>query len=405
VSTNSICQGEAVALLWKPLFESGIEIDFAWRTFRWDNEAQAKAHVHCVIVGFGVRGDNLTHVRFRPQSGGIETSRTSRTSREAKKIYDGDKVIEAANINGYLMDAPNAWIESRTNPICDVPVMGIGNKPIDGGNYLFLEDEMNEFIKKEPASAKYFRPWYGSEEFINGKKRYCLWLGDCSPTELFSLPECMKRVQAVRDFRLASKSEGTRKIADKPTRFHVENMPKGNYLLEPKVSSEKRQYVPMGFMDSQTIASDLVMVLPSATLYHFGVLTSSVHMAWMRTVCGRLEMRYRYSANIVYNNFPWPEVGERGTGSETSKSRSDLLFDVSQITQTAQAILDARAKYPDATFAQMYGDKMYLFPELVAAHAANDAAVMKAYGYAPTMTEPEIAADLMRRYQELTESC
>jgi hypothetical protein len=220
----------------------------------------------------------------------------------------------------------------------------------------------------------------------------------------------MKRVQAVRDFRLASKSEGTRKIADKPTRFHVENMPKGNYLLVPKVSSEKRQYVPMGFMDSQTIASDLVMVLPSATLYHFGVLTSSVHMAWMRTVCGRLEMRYRYSANIVYNNFPWPEVGERGAGNgelgmTTSKSRSDLLFDVSQITQTAQSILDARAKYPDATFAQMYGDKMYLFPELVAAHAANDAAVMKAYGYAPTMTEPEIVADLMRRYQELTESC
>ena len=468
VSTNSICQGEAVALLWKPLFESGVEIDFAWRTFRWDNEAQAKAHVHCVIVGFSFnaeaqrRGDSqscfdrINKIDRIGDDGNPDNpvKKDLHVSTRLKRIFDGDKVIEAANINGYLMDAPNAWIESRTNPICDVPVMGIGNKPIDGGNYLFHEDEMNEFIKKEPASAKYFRPWYGSEEFINGKKRYCLWLGDCSPTELFSLPECMKRVQAVRDFRLASKSEGTRKIADKPTRFHVENMPKGNYLLVPKVSSEKRQYVPMGFMDSQTIASDLVMVIPSATLYHFGVLTSSVHMAWMRTVCGRLKSDYRYSANIVYNNFPWPDVGEsdfkRGGEAEnvldrinkidrigdgenpdnpvnpvkktlhvstrlkntsaplrlcvkkTSTNLCDSLRSLRQkIESTAQAILDARAKYPDATLAQMYGDKMYLFPELVAAHAANDAAVMKAYGYAPTMTEPEIVADLMRRYQKI----
>ena len=408
VSTNSICQGEAVALLWKPLFEKGVEIDFAWRTFRWDNEAQAKAHVHCVIIGFGVRGDNLTQSSQSPQSGGIETSRTSRTSRELK-IFDGDKVIEAANINGYLMDAPNAWIESRTKPICNVPVMGIGNKPIDGGNYLFLEDEMNEFIKKEPESAKYFRPWYGSEEFINGKKRYCLWLGDCSPTELFSLPECMKRVQAVRDFRLASKSDGTRKIADKPTRFHVENMPKGNYLLVPSVSSERREYVPMGFMDSNTIASNLVLIVPSATLYHFGVLTSSVHMAWMRTVCGRLKSDYRYSANIVYNNFPWPDIGERGDSEKTldlqnSKTPSnDSNIKPSRtsrelITQTAQSILDARAKYPNATLAQMYGDKMYLFPELVAAHAANDRAVLAAYGLAPDTPEPEIVAYLFKLY-------
>jgi hypothetical protein len=415
VSTNSICQGEAVALLWKPLFEKGLEIDFAWRTFRWDNEAQAKAHVHCVIVGFHVGGGKLTQSSQSPQSEGIETSRTSR---ELKKIFDGDKVIEAANINGYLMDAPNAWIESRTKPICNVPVMGIGNKPIDGGNYLFLEDEMNGFIQKEPASAKYFRPWYGSEEFINGKKRYCLWLGDCSPMELFSLPECMKRVQAVRDFRLASKSDGTRKIADKPTRFHVENMPKGNYLLVPSVSSERREYVPMGFMDSNTIASNLVLIVPSATLYHFGVLTSSVHMAWMRTVCGRLKSDYRYSANIVYNNFPWPEVGERSDSektpnlqnsqspsnesninpSRTSRTSREL------ITQTAQAILDARAKYPDATLAQMYGDKMYLFPELVAAHAANDRAVLAAYGLASDTPEPEIVAHLFKLYAEKIEA-
>jgi hypothetical protein len=328
-----------------------------------------------------------------------------------KRIYDGDKILEAANINGYLMDAPNAWIESRTNPICDVPVMGIGNKPIDGGNYLFLEDEMNEFIKKEPVSAKYFRPWYGSEEFINGKKRYCLWLGDCSPTELFSLPECMKRVQAVRDFRLASKSEGTRKIADKPTRFHVENMPKGNYLLVPKVSSEKRQYVPMGFMDSQTIASDLVMVIPSATLYHFGVLTSSVHMAWMRTVCGRLKSDYRYSANIVYNNFPWPEVGERGDSeitpnlqnSQSPSNESNHSESLRQkIESTAQSILDARALYPDSSLADLY-DPLTMPIELRKAHAANDRAVLAAYGLAPDTPEPEIVAHLFKLYAEKIE--
>jgi hypothetical protein len=291
--------------------------------------------------------------------------------------------------------------------------MGIGNKPIDGGNYLFLEDEMNEFIQMEPTSAKYFRPWYGSEEFINGKKRYCLWLGDCSPMDLFSLPECMKRVQAVRDFRLASKSDGTRKIADKPTRFHVENFPKGHYLVIPQVSSERRQYVPIGYLSPEVICSDKLRLVPGATLYHFGVLTSLVHMAWMRVVAGRLKSDYSYSNNIVYNNFPWPDNPvnpgnsvEKDLHVSTRSTRlNNSVYSVSSvvenITQTAQAILDARAKYPDATLAQMYGDKMYLFPELVAAHAANDAAVMKAYGYSPSMTEPEIVADLMRRYQEL----
>ena len=430
VSTNSICQGEAVALLWKPLFEKGVEIDFAWRTFRWDNEAQAKAHVHCVIVGFHVGGEKLT------QSVEKESPRTPRL--RVRKIFDGDKVIEAEHINGYLMDGPDVWVESRNKPICDVPVMGIGNKPIDDGNYLFLEDEMNEFIQKEPASAKYFRPWYGSEEFINGKKRYCLWLGDCSPTELFSLPECMKCVQAVRDFRLASKSEGTRKIADKPTRFHVENFPKGHYLVIPQVSSERRQYVPIGYLSPEVICSDKLRLIPGATLYHFGVLTSLVHMAWMRVVAGRLKSDYSYSNNIVYNNFPWPKVGEfsRVEGESVENvldriNKIDKIGDdenpdnpvnpvkktlhistrlnnsvcsvssvVENITQTAQAILDARAKYSDATLAQMYGDKMYLFPELVAAHAANDRAVLAAYGLAPDTPEPEIVAHLFKLYAE-----
>ena len=226
-----------------------------------------------------------------------------------KTIYDTDGTpIAAEHINGYLMDGPDVWVESRTKPICDVPVMGIGNKPIDGGNYLSLKEEMEDFIKKEPLSAKYFRPWYGAEEFINGKERFCLWLGDCSQAELFKMPKCLKRIQAVRDFRLASKSEGTRKIADKPTRFHVENMPKGNYLLVPQTSSENRKYIPIGFMSPESLCSNAARIVPDASLYHFGVLTSIVHMAWMRIVTGRMKSDYQYATNIVYNNFPWPEI-------------------------------------------------------------------------------------------------
>lgn len=379
VSTNSICQGGAVVNLWKPLFEQGLEIDFAHRTFRWDNESVEKAHVHCVIVGFHCEG-----------KGTQGTEATKGTA--AKTIFDGERKIEATHINGYLMNAQDVWIESRTKPLCDVPEMGIGNKPIDGGNYLFTKEEKDEFLKKEPQAERYFHPWYGAEEFINGKERYCLWLGVCTQSELFALPECLKRVQAVRDYRLASKSEGTRKIADKPTRFHVENMPKGDYIVVPKVSSERRQYVPFGFFTPDTFCSDLVFMIPNAKLYHFGVLTSSVHMAWMRAVAGRLKSDYRYSANIVYNNFPWP--GEGTEAAEATKAK---------ISATAQAILDARAKYTGVTLAQMYGDKMYLFPELVAAHAANDRAVLAAYGLKPDTPEPEIVAHLFRRYAEGTE--
>ncbi|MBR7087044.1 MAG: class I SAM-dependent DNA methyltransferase, partial [Prevotella sp.] len=280
VPTNSICQGEQVANLWKPLMEEGLHINFAHRTFRWDSEASLKAHVHCVIVGF---------------------------SRESEKtndylIFDNDKVTKASHINAYLMDAPDVFISSRVSPICDVPWIGIGNKPIDGGNYLFTKEEMEDFIKIEPRSAQYFKPWYGSEEFIHQKPRYCLWLGSCSPAELRQMPHCLKRVEAVRNMRLASKSAGTRKLADRPTRFHVENMPDTNFIIVPRVSSERRRYIPMGFMSPENLTSDAVQIIPDATLYHFGVLESSVHMAWMRVVCGRLEMRYRYSANIVYNN-------------------------------------------------------------------------------------------------------
>lgn len=365
VSTNSVSQGESVANLWKPLFDDGVHIDFAYRTFRWDSEAKIKAHVHCVIIGFSVAASSTP-----------------------KKLFDGDRYQVANNINGYLLDGENVFVESRSKPICNVPEIGIGNKPIDGGFYLFEKEEMEDFIKKEPSSKKYFRPWYGSREFINQKPRYCLWLGECTPAELKAMPHCMERVKAVREYRLASPSAGTVKLADKPTRFHVENMPKGNYIVIPKVSSENRKYVPMGLMSPDMLCSDLVFIVPNATAYHLGVLTSNAHMAWMRAVCGRLEMRYRYSKDIVYNNFPWPAP------TEQQKAK---------IEQTAQAILNARALYPDSSLADLY-DELTMPPELRKAHQANDRAVMDAYGFikgtAARTSESACVTELMKLYQK-----
>ncbi len=363
VSTNSITQGEQVANLWRPLMEAGIHIDFAWRTFIWDSEASQKAHVHCVIVGF-----SLCH------------------SERKRRIYDGKDIIEAANINGYLIDEKNVFVESRSNPLCEVPEIGIGNMPIDGGAYLFKDEEKEDFVKKEPGAAKYFRRWYGSDEFINRRPRWCLWLGEANPVDLLKLPECIKRIESVRDFRASSTRPATKKLADTPTRFGTENIPTNNYLLIPKVSSERRQYIPVGFMEPEALSSDLVFIIPDATLYHFGVLTSSIHNAWMRVVCGRLKSDFRYSKDIVYNNFPWPEVTEEQT---------------ERIENTAQAILDAREKYPDASMADLYGN-LILFPELLKAHRTNDAAVLEAYGLPKDATESNIVARLFKMYQELT---
>ena len=364
VSTNSVSQGESVANLWKPLFADGVHFDFAHRTFRWDSEASIKAHVHCVIIGFSTA----------PNS-------------KPKVIYSSERPQIVRNINGYLLNAENIFVESRNKPLCDIPPIGIGNKPIDGGNYLFTEEQKDEFVKKEPLSEKWFRPWIGSDEFINRYYRYCLWLGDCPPNELRKMPECMKRVQAVREYRLSSPSAGTVKLADTPTRFHVENMPKSNYIVIPEVSSEKREYVPMGFLSPEILCSNLVKIVSNATLYHFGVLTSNVHMAWMRAVCGRLETRYRYSKDIVYNNFPWPAP------TEEQKAK---------IEQTAQAILDARALYPDSSFADLY-DELTMPVELRRAHQQNDKAVMQAYGFDyKTMTESECVSELMKMYRTLS---
>ncbi len=366
VSTNSVSQGESVANLWKPLFRLGVHIDFAYRTFRWDSEASSKAHVHCVIIGFSIA-----------------------PNKNKKFLYTGDRAQIVQNINGYLLDADNVFVESRSKPICDVPEIGIGNKPIDGGNYLFTKEEMEQFINDEPQSQQYFKPWYGSQEFINRCPRYCLWLGDCSPNELRKMPACMRRVEAVREMRLSSKSAGTVKLADKPTRFHVENMPTGTYVVIPEVSSERRKYIPMGFMTPDILCSNLVKIVPDATLYHFGILTSNVHMAWMRAVCGRLKSDYRYSKDIVYNNFPWPAP------TEAQKAK---------IEQTAQAILDARAMYPDCSLADLY-DEVTMPPELRRAHQANDKAVMQAYGFWGKLnTETACVAELMKMYQELVKN-
>lgn len=365
VSTNSITQGEQVAILWKNLFQSGVHIDFAYRTFIWDSEASSKAHVHCVIVGF-----------------------SKAYNKRIKHLFDNGTTKTVTNINGYLVEADNIVIESRTKSLCKVPQIGIGNKPIDDGNYLFTKEEYESFIKTEPLSKPYFKLWYGSQEFINRKPRYCLWLGDCSPRVLRSMPECLKRVENVRNFRLSSKSEGTRKLADNPTRFHVENMPQSTYIVIPEVSSEKRRYIPMGFMMPEVLCSNLVKIIPNATLYHFGVLTSNVHMAWVRTICGRMKSDYRYSKDIVYNNFPWC--------NPTPEQKA-------LIEQTAQSILDARALYSDCSLADLY-DEVTMPPELRKAHQANDRAVMKAYGFdVKTMTESSCVAELMKMYKRLAD--
>ena len=264
--------------------------------------------------------------------------------------------------------------------------IGIGNKPIDGGFYLFKDEEKDAFVKKEPESEKYFKRWYGSDEFINRRPRWCLWLGDANPVELIKLPECMQRIEAVRNYRLKSPSPGTIKLADKPTHFHVENMPKGNYIVIPQVSSQRRPYIPMGYMDDSVLCSDKVRILPDVSLYLFGVLESTVHMGWMRTISCRLKSDYSYTVYDIYNCFPWP--------SPTEQQQK-------KIEQTAQAILDAREAYPDASFADMYGN-LFLFPELLKAHHANDAAVLEAYGFPKDATESEIVARLFKMYQALT---
>ena len=364
VSTNSVSQGETVANLWKPLFENGVHFDFAYRSFIWDSEASEKAHVHCVIIGFSIAENSKERV-----------------------IYDKERQIVAKNINGYLIDAENIWVESRNKQISLIPNIEIGSQPIDDGNYLFSKEEMDAFIKLEPGSASLFRTWYGSQEFINRKPRYCLYLGDCTQDDLLRMPLCIERVEAVRQFRLKSQRKSTLKAAMTPNRFGMTNIPDTDYIIIPKVSSERRYYIPIGFMHPEDLCSDLVFLIPNATLYHLGILTSMIHMAWMRTVAGRLKSDYRYSKDIVYNNFPWPVPTEEQH---------------SIIEKTAQGVLDARDNYPDKSLADLY-DPEKMPSDLKTAHEVNDKAVMDAYGFHYDMAESEIVAELMKLYLELTE--
>ena len=364
VSTNSITQGEQVAGVWKPMFERlGIHIDFAHRTFRWDSEANLKAHVHCVIVGFSVQMNPAEKLLF--------------TSKQVQRVQ---------NISPYLIDAPTLFIESRNKPLCNVPEICKGSQPTDGGNLIVTEEDYDGFMKQAPASAKFIRRFLGADEFLNGKNRYCLWLDGISPKELQGMPLVLERVQLVRDFRLSSKKAATRKQADTPTLFTENRQPSEDFIAIPEVSSGTRRYIPMGFLHPDTICSNKLQILPGASIYHFGVLMSNVHMAWMRTVCGRLKSDYDYSAKIVYNNFPWP------VPTEKQKAK---------IEQSAQAILDARSLYPDCSLAVLYNE-VTMPPELRKAHQVNDRAVMEAYGFwGKFNSESACVAELMKMYQQL----
>lgn len=363
VSTNSITQGEQVSGVWKPLYDRfGIHIDFAHRTFRWDSEASLKAHVHCVIVGFSCT-----------------------LNQAPKRIYTMERYQEAENINPYLINADTIFIDSRNKPLCNIPQMLSGNRPADGGNLIIENVDYADFIKKEPAALPYVKRLMGAVEFINNKPRWCLWLVGISPSELRKMPLVMERVERCRENRLNAPDAGRRKLADTPTLFRETNNPQ-SCIVVAEVSSQNRRYIPMDFIGQDTICTNKLQIIPDATLYHFGVLTSNVHMAWTRAVCGRLKSDYDYSQKIVYNNFPWP------TPTDEQKTK---------IEQTAQAILNARALYPDSSLADLY-DETTMPPELRKAHQQNDKAVMQAYGFdVRTTTETSCVAELMRMYQTL----
>ena len=365
VSTNSITQGGAVTNLWKPLFEQGVNINYAWRTFRWDSEASLKAHVHCVIVGF------------------------SYVNNQQKIIYINEKQqVNAENINGYLLNASNVFIEKRMKPLCDVPLIYLGGQPIDDGNLILTEEEKEILLKHEPQAVSFIRPFMMGKDFIERKPRYCLWLKGADPSLLRKCPLVLERVEKVKAFRLSSNRSSTLKAAEEPTLFGAPFECKTNYVALPKVSSERRKYIPIDYLTPDIIPGDKLFCLQSSSLYHFGVMTSNVHMAWMRAVCGRLEMRYSYSNTIVYNNFPWP--------SPTDEQKA-------RIEQTAQAILDARAKYPNSSLADLY-DELTMPVELRRAHQDNDRAVMQAYGFPvrSSFTESQCVAELFKLYKEKT---
>lgn len=366
VATNSICQGASISNLWAPLLKGGSEIIFAHRSFCWDSEATERANVFCVIVGF--------------------TNQACDT-KPNKLIFDGATVTQAKHINAYLLDAADAFIEPRRVPLCPVPIGSTGNTPIDGGHYLFTAEQKEAFVQAEPQAAPYFHRWFGSQELLHGKVRFCLYLGDCADAELTKMPAALKQVEAVRAFRLKSSSAVTRRMAQRPTQFFITNLPRTKFLAIPKISSYRRKYIPIAFMQPEDgLCSDLLKLFPDAELWHFSVLTSSVHMVWVKTVCGRLKMDYRYSTELVYNNFPWPQDVD-------SKLKQ-------QMEAAAQGILDARTQENGTTLAQLY-DPAQMPSALRQAHEANDRLVMKAYGFDPSWSESQIFTALYQLYQQL----
>ena len=368
VSTNSICQGEQVAYLWKPIFETGIEIIFAYRTFRWDSEANLKAQVHCVIVGF-----------------------SDKINANLKILFDNGTTKIVENINGYLVNADNIFIESLRNPICKVQQMFLGCDFKDDNNYIFTEEEKENMLKHEPNVTCYIKKYINAKELINRKHRYCLWLNEANPKDIKLMPLVLERVKKVKEFRANSSSDDTRRYSEFPMRparlrYYSEERTTSALGL-PRISSQNRRYLPMEMFDKDTIGGASILMIPDATLYTFAVLSSNVHMAWMRAVCGRMKSDYRYANGIVYNNFPWCNP----TDEQKAK-----------IEQTAQAILDARAKYPDCSLADLY-DEITMPAELRKAHQMNDIAVMNAYGFDRKITESECVAELMKMYKEMVE--
>ena len=371
VSTNSISQGEQVGLLWSLLFyKYSIKIHFAHRTFSWKNEARGNAAVHVVIIGFG------------------------NYDIPEKRLFEYDDIkgipheLKVKNINSYLIDGSDIIIPNRTEPINDIPKMIWGNKPTDDGNFLFDdENQKNEFVKKEPDAEKWIRPYISGSDLIQSKFRYCLWLKDINPSELNQLKEVKQRVEAVRKFRQESKAELTRSKAEIPTLFVQISQPKSNYLAIPEVSSERRKYIPICFFDKNVIASNTIQLVPDATLWHFGILTSLMHNIWMRSICGRLESRFRYSNSIVYNNFPFPE-------NSTAKQ-------IKTIEEKAQNVLDARALFPTSSLADLY-DPLTMPPALVKAHNELDKAVDLAYRPQPFTNEANRMVFLFELYEKYT---
>lgn len=368
VSTNSIIQGEQVAAVWEPLYDMfHIHIDFGYRTFIWSNEAKGKAAVHCVIVGFSALEFN-----------------------KEKFIIDEEGTrITVKNINAYLYDAPNTFVASRKSALCNAPQMVYGNKPTDGGNLFINADEYEDFIRQEPEAVKYIKKIYGATEYINSIDRYCLWLAGANPSELKKMPLVMDRIEKVKRFRLASKKKATQESATTPSLFQEIRQPNSEFIIVPCHSSEKRRYIPFGFVHNDIIVNNAVLIIPEAKIYHFGILISSVHMEWVRVVCGRIKSDYRYSKVIVYNNFPWP----------TPTDAQKMI-----IEEYAQDVLNKREVFSESSLADLY-DPLTMPPELLKAHQNLDRAVMKAYGYSPEKsTEISRVADLMQRYKRMIEN-